>query len=43
MKKSIYDQLDGNISECLNYIIKKLKEGQISLMVGAGFSKNANE
>jgi len=43
MKKSIYDKLDGNISQCLNYIIKKLKKGQMSVLVGAGFSKNSNE
>ena len=30
------------ISMCLNYIKSKLKTKSISVMVGAGFSKNAN-
>ena len=37
-----YKKLDGNIENCLNAIIIKLKTGQISAMIGAGFSKNAN-
>ena len=37
-----YEELDGNIANCLTVIIKKLKKGQISAMIGAGFSKNAN-
>ena len=37
-----YKELDGNIEKCLAYIIEKLKDGQMSVMIGAGFSKNAN-
>ena len=37
-----YEKLDGNIANCLNAIIEKLKNGQMSAMIGAGFSKNAN-
>ena len=37
-----YKKLDGNIEKCLAYIIEKLKDGQMSVMIGAGFSKNAN-
>ena len=37
-----YDELEGNIERCLVTIVEKLKAGQMSVMVGAGFSKNAN-
>lgn len=37
-----YEKLDGNIANCLNAIIEKLENGQMSAMIGAGFSKNAN-
>ena len=37
-----YEELDGNIEKCLTVIIEKLKKGQMSVMIGAGFSKNAN-
>ena len=37
-----YEKLDGNITNCLTAIIEKLKKGQMSVMIGAGFSKNAN-
>ena len=37
-----YEKLDGNITNCLTAIIEKLKKGQMSIMIGAGFSKNAN-
>lgn len=37
-----YEKLDGNITNCLTGIIEKLKNGQMSAMIGAGFSKNAN-
>ncbi|EPF46338.1 hypothetical protein HMPREF1222_01857 [Treponema vincentii F0403] len=37
-----YEKLDGNIEKCLTVIIEKLKKGQMSAMIGAGFSKNAN-
>jgi len=37
-----YEKLDGNITNCLTTIIEKLKKGQMSVMIGAGFSKNAN-
>ena len=37
-----YEKLDGNITNCLTAIIEKLKNGQMSAMIGAGFSKNAN-
>ena len=37
-----YDDLQDNVKNCLTVIINKLKAGQMSIMVGAGFSKNAS-
>ncbi|QEK00263.1 SIR2 family protein [Treponema phagedenis] len=37
-----YEKLGNDVGECLKTIIGKLKKGQISVMVGAGFSKNAH-